>query len=227
MPPDSEVPVYGGYLAPGPRIAAFGLEPGERERLQNAFRNVKLAVEVVALTTLPPDQPFDGAILRADDEAPPLLTALRARSRRMIIYLVGPLPAIAHLAHFGVNAALEAMTEAAISRAVEHTYLLLAGQLRRHTRVPLYVPVSIQAGAESFTAITEDLSGGGISVHSVPSSVITMGQAVTVRILLPGNEAMLIPGGIICRISGGRVGVQFERGPEQARLRKWVEDFLE
>jgi hypothetical protein len=53
-----------------------------------------------------------------------------------------------------------------------------------------------------------------------------MGQAVTVRLMLPGNEALNIPG-IICRISGGQLGVQFERGPEQDRLRKWVEDFLE
>ena len=224
---DPEVPVYGASSAQLPRIAAFGLEAGERERFQNAFRNAKLAVEVVPVTALLPGQTFDAAILHADGEAPPRLTALRASSRRMILYLVGPLPEIARLSHFGVNAALEAMTDAAIARAVEHTYLLLAGRLRRYTRVPLYVPVNIQAGAVAFTAITDDLSGGGISVRaSVPASVIVMGQAVSVRLMLPGNEALNIPG-IICRISGGQLGVQFERGPEQDRLRKWVEDFLE
>ena len=227
MAPEPEVPIYGASTAQRPRIAAFGLDPGDRDRFQNAFRHVKLAVEVVALTTLPAaGAAFDAAILPADGEAPPRLTALRASSRRMILYLVGGLPEIARLSHFGVNAALEAMTDAAIARAVEHTYLLLAGKLRRYTRVPLYVPVSIQSGTVSFTAITEDLSGGGVSVNSAPMSVIGMGKPVTVRLMLPGNEALNIPG-IICRISGGQVGVQFERGPEQDRLRTWVDDFLE
>jgi hypothetical protein len=225
MPADAEVPIY-GTRPTLPRIAAFGFEAGERERFQTAFRNFKLAVEVVPLTALPPDQTFDAAILHADGEAPPLLTALRHHSRRMILYLVGPMPQIARLAHFGVNAALEGMTDDAIARAVEHTYLLLAGKLRRYTRVPLYVPVNIQAGAVALTAITEDLSGGGISVSGVPVSVLRMGAPVSVRLMLPGNEPLNIPG-IICRVSGGQVGVQFERGPEQDRLRKWVDDFLE
>jgi len=226
MAEEPAVPVYGAGTARRPRIAALGLEAGDRDRFQTAFRHAKLAVEMVALTTVPPDEMFDAAILPADGEAPLRLTALRGGNRRMIVYLVGPMPEIARLAHFGVNAALEAMTDAAISRAVEHTYLLLSGKLRRYTRVPLYVSVNIQSGSVSFTAITEDLSGGGISVNSAPMSVIGMGHPVTVRLMLPGNEALNIPG-IICRISGGQVGVQFQRGPEQDRLRKWVEDFLE
>src|SRR4051812_15491447 len=128
MPADAEVPIY-GTRPTLPRIAAFRFDDGERQRFQEAFRNVKLAVEVVPLTTLPPDQSFDAAILHADGEAPPLLTALRHHSRRMILYLVGPMPQIARLANFGVSAALEAMTDDAIGRAVEHTYLLLAGKL--------------------------------------------------------------------------------------------------
>lgn len=221
-----DVPVYGAHAAHRPRIAAFGFESGERDRFQLAFRNVKLAVEVVPLSAPPADETFDAAILHADDAAPALLGALRSSNRRMILYLVGPMPQIARLAQFGVNSALEGMTEVAISRAVEHTYLLLAGKLRRYTRVPLYVPVNIQAGGMSFTAITEDLSGGGVSVNSAPSSVLRMGEAVTVRILLPGTEPLSIPG-VLCRVTGGQVGVQFSRGPEQDRLRKWVDDFLE
>src|SRR5437764_11728092 len=135
MAPEADLPIYGASTAHKPRIGAFGLEAGERDRLQNAFRNVKLAVDVVPLTALPPDQSLDAAILPANEAAPPLLSALRASSRRMILYLVGPMPQIARLAHFGVNAALEGMTDAAIARAVEHTYLLLAGKLRRYTRV--------------------------------------------------------------------------------------------
>src|SRR3954470_6476766 len=220
------VPIYGASTAQRPRIAAFGLEAGDCERFQQAFRNAKLPVDLIPLSSLPPGETFDAAILHADGEAAARLAALRAHNRRMILYLVGAMPDIARLSQFGVNAALEALTDAAISRAVEHTYLLLAGKLRRYTRVPLYVPVTIQSGSVSFTAVTEDLSGGGVSVNSVPMSVVGMGKNVTVRISLLGKETLAIPG-IVCRISGGHVGVQFERGPEQDRLRKWVDDFLD
>jgi hypothetical protein len=86
--------------------------------------------------------------------------------------------------------------------------------------------VRLQAGTVAFTAITEDLSGGGISVHSAPGTMLRTGQPVTVRLMLPGTEPLNVHG-IICRVSGGQVGVQFERDPEQERLRRWVEEFLE
>lgn len=220
------VPVYGATTAKMPRIAAFGLTAGECEHFVTAFRNVKLAVEVVALTSLPADGSFDAAIVHADGEAPPLLTALRSRSRRMLLYVIGPMPQIARLAGFGINAALESITDANIARAVEHTYLLLAGKLRRYTRVPLYIPVNMQSGSVTFSAITEDLSGGGISLKfGTAAAMVHPGQPVAMRIMLPASEPLQVHG-IVCRVAGDQVGVQFERDPEQEKLRNWVEEFL-
>lgn len=220
------IPVYGASTAKLPRIAAFGLTAGECEHFATAFRNVKLNVEVVPLASLTPDGAFDAAILHANGDAAPLLTALRSRSRRMLLYLIGSMPQIARLAHFGINAALESITDAAIARAVDHTYLLLAGKLRRYTRVPLYIPVTVQSGSLSFSAITEDLSGGGISLClSTASAMVHTGQAVSMRIMLPASESLNVHG-VVCRVAGEQVGVQFERDPEQERLRLWVDEFL-
>jgi len=219
------VPVYAARTYPVPRMAAFDLEAAERDRVAKAFRNVKLTVDVVPTAAPPSEAIFDAAILRTDAEAARRLNALRTINRRMLIYLIGPMPEIAHLAHFGVNAALDSLSDAAISRAVEHTYLLLAGKLRRFARVPLYVPVSLFVGGLSFTAITEDVSAGGISAQAVPASVVAVGKAVAVRIVLPATEPLHLQG-IICWISADRIGVQFDRGAEQDRLRKWVEEFL-
>ncbi len=220
------IPVYGATTARMPRIAAFGLTPGECEHFATAFRNVKLTVEVVPLTSLPPEEKFDAAIVHANGDAPPLLTALRSRSRRMLLYVIGPMPQIARLAHFGINAALETITDANIARAVEHTYLLLAGKLRRFTRVPLYIPVNVQSGAVTFSAITEDLSGGGISLKfGTASTLVHTGQAVSMRIMLPAAEPLSVHG-VVCRVAGDQIGVQFERDSEQEKLRVWVEEFL-
>ena len=220
------IPVYGATTAHMPRIAAFGLTAGECEHFATAFRNVKLAVEVLPLSSLPPEEKFEAAIVHANGEAAPLLTALRSRSRRMLLYVIGPMPQIARLAHFGINAALEAITDANIARAVDHTYLLLAGKLRRYTRVPLYIPVTVQSGTLSFSAITEDLSGGGISLHlNTATSMVHTGQAVSMRIMLPAAEPLNVHG-VVCRVAGEQVGVQFERDPEQEKLRVWVEEFL-
>src|SRR3954462_13996939 len=208
-----------------PRIAAFNIAEADRLRFLDAFHKVKLAVEVIPLTALPARETFDAAVLQADNHAKQLLTALRSRSPRMVIYLVGATEQVAPLAHFGVNAALEAMTDAAVSRAVENTYLLLAGRLRRYTRIPIYVPVTLQLDQLSFTAITQDLSGGGISLHGAPSASVRVGQAVIARLVLPGTEPLNLSG-IICRVSGGQLGVQFARGTDQERLRQWVDDFL-
>jgi hypothetical protein len=220
------IPVYGATTAHVPRIAAFGLTPGECEHFTTAFRNVKFSVEVVPLASLPSDGAFDGAIVHANGDAAPLLTALRARSRRMLLYVIGPMPQIARLAQFGINAALESVTDANIARAVEHTYLLLAGKLRRFTRVPLYIPVNVQSGAVTFSAITEDLSGGGISlILPTASAMVHAGQAVSMRIMLPAAEPLQVHG-VVCRVAGEQVGIQFERDLEQEKLRNWVEEFL-
>src|SRR4051812_39019282 len=222
-PAAPEIPVYGARTYPVPRIAAFDLDAGDRERLAKAFRNVKLAVDVVPALAAPTEAIYDAAILRADHDAARRLSALRAVNRRILIFLVGPMTEIARLAHFGVNAALESMTDAAIGRAVEHTYLLLAGKLRRFTRVPLYVPVNLFVEGVSFTAITEDLSAGGISAHATAPPVVAVGKAAAVRIVLPGIEPLHLQG-VVCWLSAERVGVQFDRGTEQDRLRKWVEE---
>lgn len=224
-PTAPSVPVYGARTYPVPRMAAFDLEESERDRVRKAFANVKLALDVVPAGAPPSEPIFDAAILRTDAEAPRRLSALRGVNRRMLIYLIGPMPEIARLAHFGVNAALESLTDAALARAVEHTYLLLAGKLRRFTRVPIYVSVSLFVDGLSFTAITEDLSAGGISALAVPPAVVAVGKPVAARIVLPGTEPLQLQG-IICWVSAERVGVQFDRGPEQDRLRKWVEEFL-
>ena len=226
MHSSATIPVYGASTAHAPRIAAFGLTAGECEHFATAFRNVKLSVEVVPLSSLPSDGNFEAAIVHANGEAAPLLTALRSRSRRMLLYVIGPMPQIARLAQFGINAALESISDANIARAVEHTYLLLAGKLRRFTRVPLYIPVSVQSGPVTFSAITEDLSGGGISlILPTASAMVHTGQAVSMRIMLPASEPLNVHG-VVCRVAGEQVGIQFERNPEQEKLRSWVEEFL-
>jgi hypothetical protein len=220
------IPVYGATTAHVPQIAAFGLTAGECEHFATAFRNVKLSVDVMALSSLPSHGAFDAAIVHANGDAAALLTALRSRSRRMLLYVIGPMPQIARLAQFGINAALESISDANIARAVEHTYLLLAGKLRRYTRVPLYIPVSVQSGAVTFSAITEDLSGGGISlVLPTASTMVHTGQPVAMRIMLPTSEPLQVHG-VVCRVAGDQIGVQFERDSEQERLRVWVEEFL-
>jgi hypothetical protein len=219
------VPIYGTRVSHLPRLAAFDLPPADRERFVRAFRNVKLGVEIVPVASEAEAVAYDGAILFADIAAASRLSGMRAVNRRMLIYVIGPMPAIARLAHFGVNAALEAPTDTAIALAVERTYLLLTGKLRRFARVPLYVPVNLHVDGLSFTALTEDLSAGGISAQAAPPSVVQVGKAAAVRIVLPATEPLHL-NGVICWVAADRVGVQFERSPEQDRLHKWVEDFL-
>ncbi|HTK95725.1 MAG TPA: PilZ domain-containing protein [Terriglobales bacterium] len=225
MSSEAPIPVYGAQHHAAPQIAAFGLEAGEREHFANAFRNVKLPVDVVPVDGLAFDTVFDAAILRADHDAPQRLGALRASSQRMLIYLVGSMPDVARLASHGINAALDNLSDTAMARAVEHTYLLLAGKLRKYTRVPIYIPVNVQVDGLSFTAVTEDLSAGGISALAVPPAVVTVGKPVSVRLALPASSAVSLQG-IVCWISADRVGIQFDRGLEQERLRDWVEGFL-
>src|SRR3954470_21286961 len=133
-----------------PRIAAFNIAEADRFRLVDAFRKVKLPVEIIPMTSLPAGGTFDAAIVYADNHAKQLLTALRSRSPRMVIYLVGATEQVAPFAHFRFHAGLEAMTAAALARALDNTYLLLAGRLRRYTRIPIYVPVTLQLDQLSF-----------------------------------------------------------------------------
>jgi hypothetical protein len=219
------VPISGARASTGPRIAAFGLDAGDRERVARAFRSVKLPVEMVAADAAAPDAVFDAAILPADGATAARIAAARAANRRILIYLVGPLPEVARLAHFGVNAALESLSDSAIAKAVDHTYLLLAGKLRRYARVPVYVPVNILVDGLSYTAITEDLSAGGIAAMTTSPANVTVGKAVGLRLVLPSTEPLALQG-VICWMSSERIGVQFERSPEQERLRKWVDEFL-
>ncbi len=222
---NSPAPAYEAQHHAAPRLAAFGLDASECERFTNAFRNVKLAIELVPMEEVAKGETFDGAILRTDARCAPRLAELRALSHRMLIYLVGPMSEIAKYASFGVNAALDSLSDIAIARAVDHTYLLLAGKLRRYTRVPIYVPVNLHVDGTSFPAVTEDLSAGGISALAAPPTSVLVGKPVAVRLALPADQPLQLQG-IVCWISAGRIGVQFERGAEQERLRDWVDEFL-
>jgi hypothetical protein len=85
--------------------------------------------------------------------------------------------------------------------------------------------VNLHVDGTTFPAVTEDLSAVGISAIAAPPTSVIVGKPVAVRLALPADSPLQLQG-IVCWISAGRVGVQFDRGPEQDRLRAWVDEFL-
>ncbi len=216
------------------RVAIIGLSHAAEAILADCFK--QFGIQTVSFSLEEAGrlnrEKFDACVLRLNDEAEPILEAVRkSRSNfRVVIYGVCKTAQEAlRFSRYSVNAVLDWPIERQNAlKVVRATHLLVVHEFRRYVRVPIVSEVRIKTdtGGE-VRGSTVEMSGGGMSITG--SSGVSSGQNATVNFALPGMAEVSIRG-VICwtRPSDGSFGFRFDNADESRyHVRQWIDDFID
>jgi hypothetical protein len=174
---------------------------------------------------------FEACVIRVGSHAAPVLeSARRSRSNsRMVIYgLGGTLKDAMNLSPYGINAVFnEPLERPAALKLVRATQMLVLHEFRRYVRIPVITEVSILAGQKRFSASSQELSSGGMSLKS--DEEISPGTPVEVSFALLTLPRIWIRGSVSWyKPARQTFGVRFDPHDERRlRIKEWVDSYLE
>jgi hypothetical protein len=220
------------------RAAVIGLGAAVAGLLKDCFREFQ--IEVVAIDggverRLGRER-FDALVLRLWPETETLIRDLRnggPNQRSVIFGIANDAREAMRYSHFGINALFEEkwlqepMDREAVLKVVCATHLLVARELRRYVRVPIVTEVSAQAGAQRFTAYTQEVSAGGLSMTG--AAKLPVGHVVQLSFALPSGEKVSVSASVCwLREADGSMGARFDPADERRNIvRDWIEQYLE
>ena len=216
------------------RVATIGLSHAADAVLADCFK--QFGIQTVPLPQEEVDrmrrEKFDACVLRLNDEAEPILEAVRkSRSNfRVVIYGVCKTAQEAlRFSKYSVNAVLDWPVERQNAlKVVRATHLLVVHEFRRYVRVPIVSEVRVKPdGGREVRAGSLEISGGGMSLSG--SGDVSSGQNATVSFELPDMAEVTIRG-VICwtKPAEGSFGVRFESAdPGRQQVRQWIDEFIE
>ena len=177
-------------------------------------------------------QKFEACILRLyDPDAEKVLSGTRNSSsnRRIILYgIARNFKEALRFSSYGINAVFdEPLERQSVLKVARATHLLVLHELRRYVRIPVVVEASIQSGAKSLSAMTVEVSAGGMSVRC--ESPIPSNSQVRVEFALPGQPKVGIQASICwARESEKLYGMRFDPADlARTDLRNWIDHYLE
>jgi hypothetical protein len=156
----------------------------------------------------------------------PAISWLRKTSwyspRRTVIYALGNAKRLNDFPDLAVNALLQTGAISNVLAAIDATQPLLVRGISESARVPIAVPVAIEADGKSLIALTKNVGYGGMAVklHRMP----TLPETVNVSFALP--DAGSFSFSAVPRWYSGRfVGLQFRSSKEENSLKEWVKSY--
>ena len=215
------------------RVATIGLSHAAESVLADCFR--QFSIQTVPVPYEEADrllrEKFDACVLRLNDDAEPILEAVRkSRSNfRVVIYGVCKTAQEAlRFSRYSVNAVLDHPVERQNAlKVVRATHLLVVHEFRRYVRVPIVSAVHIKFDGQETRGTSLEISGGGMSISG--RGDVSSGQNATVTFELPGMAQVSIRG-VICwtRPSDSSFGFRFDSADEaRYHVRQWIDDFIE
>lgn len=215
------------------RAALIHLEENVSVILQDCLRQFN--IEAVPITQDAAErighEKFDASIITLNDEATPVLEAIRSSrsNRRLIIFGVCKSAGEAvHFSKFGINVLMETPVERQTAlRAVRATHLLILNEFRRYVRIPVVAKVELFNGENHVVASTVEISGGGMSLRY--RGTLKLNDSVQAVLELPGRSTTRIRGVVSWlhpqeAIAGVRFDVEDER---RMIVKSWIEEYLE
>ena len=213
------------------RAALIALPDPARSILAECFR--QFGVETVLVTDDACErlkkEKFDACVVRLEPAAEAIMDAARrsASNSRMIIYGIGGgVQDSLRFSRFGINAIFQEPVERPTAlKLVRATQMLVVHEFRRYARVPVITDVSITAGTQRFSAMSKEISSGGMSLKSSEEMHVGAGLEVSFALLtLP----RIFVNGSVCWKSKNTFGVRFDpQDARRLRVKEWVEAYLE
>lgn len=227
----SAAPVPGKIVA---RAASVRIDNACISFLHDCFR--QFGIHVVSLPGDPVvlfnRQKFEACVLRLyDPDVERVLKAVRnsPSNKHMVIYGIARSTQEAlRYSTYGINAVLdEPLERQSVLKVVRATHLLVVHELRRYVRVPVVAEAKIDTGRGNATAMTIEVSSGGMSVRC--QSQLPSGDPIQVSANLPG-VARLSVRAYVCwsRLPDKVYGLRFDPTDERRlKVRNWIDQYLE
>jgi hypothetical protein len=215
------------------RVALIGLDDVELALLTDSFKQFNLKTTAINReeTERLGKEKFEGCVVRLDEAAEPILKSVRnsPSNRHMLVYgIAADTESAMRYSKFCINAIFGSPLErSAALKVVRSTYLLALHEYRRYVRIPLAVEVLLNADGHRVTALSEEISSGGMSLR-VPELMQGKIKAQA-KFVLPEEQDINIYG-TICwrRESDSMLGIRFDAEDSNRQLvRNWVDEFLQ
>jgi hypothetical protein len=218
---------------PTTRVALMHLDESEAILLSDCFKQFKVSTVVVdseAKTRMSREK-FEGCVIRLDDDAEPILEAVRnSKSNcRMLIYgIAADTQSAMRFSRYSINAIFRAPLERQSAlKVVRSTYLLTLHEYRRYVRIPLALEVVLDSDGRRITCLTEEISSGGMSLR-VPE-MLHGKLSARAKFTLPNSNDVEIKAVIAWRRdSDTMMGIRFDSEDKSRYLvRDWIDEFLQ
>ena len=220
------------------RVAMVGMDAAAGKLLAECFRQFQIEVLILegqAIEERLGNEKFEAIVIPLDSSTEGLIQKARSSAnRRAVIFGISndARDAIRY-SRFGINAIFETkwlqepVDREAVLKVVRATHQLVTHELRRYVRVPIITEVSAQSGSGSFTAYTQEISAGGLSITAAPK--LTVGQVLQLRFTLPTGAVVNVSASVCwVRDADSGVGARFDPADERRNVvRDWIEQYLE
>ncbi len=176
---------------------------------------------------------FEACVVRLSDaSATGVLEAARtsASNSRIVIYgIAANTQEALRYSKYGINAMLDAPVERQSAlKVVRATHLLVVHELRRYVRLPIVTELEVFADNDKFTATSQEISAGGMSMHS--TRPVAKEQAVVVTFALTGMTSSITVRASVCwvRPADNLFGIRFDPAdPERLHVKRWIDNYLD
>ena len=142
--------------------------------------------------------------------------------RRTMIYGIGGLRELTRFVDLGINVLLETSSYLSIQAAVTATQPLLSRGIGTCARVPIAMPVRIEAEGRVLAGITKNFGSGGMAVKLFRN--VAVPQHIKLSFVLPGAGLLSLSASPRW-YSGRLVGLRFQPSVHEKTLSQWVHEY--
>ena len=215
------------------RVALVDIPEPTRSVLSDCFR--QFGIEAVFMSGTVPErmrrEKFEACVLQLGSGAEAVMESVRSSpsNSRMVVYgLGGSAQEAMRFSKYGVNAVFqEPLERPAALKMVRATQMLVLHEFRRYVRIPIITEISmVTADGRRFTATSQEISTGGMSVKS-PEDV-SMGTALEVSFALLTLPRIWVRAQVSWRKPDKTFGVRFDvKDERRLRIKEWIVAYLE
>jgi PilZ domain len=216
------------------RVALVDIKESTGLLLSECFK--QFGIEAVFMSGGVPErlqkEKFEACVLHLGPEAEAVMDSARRSlsNSRMIIYgLGGSAQEAMRFSKYGVNAVFqEPLDRPAALKLVRATQMLVLHEFRRYVRIPIITEIAMVTadGRRRFTATSQEISTGGMSVKS-PEDV-SPGTGLEVSFALLTLPRIWVRAQVSWRKPNKTFGVRFDvKDDRRFRIKEWIEAYLE
>jgi Tfp pilus assembly protein PilZ len=214
-------------------VALVDIKEPTRSLLSECFK--QFGIEAVTMTGNVAQrmqrEKFEACVLQLKPEAAVVMEVVRTSpsNNRMVVYgLGGSAQEAMGFSKYGVNAVFqEPLERPAALKLVRATQMLVLHEFRRYVRIPIITEISmVTADSRRFTATSQELSTGGMSVKS--SEEVSSGMALELSFALLTLPRIWVRAQVTWIKPDKTFGVRFDvKDERRLRIKEWIEAYLE